>query len=112
MFGQLVRPHPSSFMIKRIVMMPLLPGKEALFLDIFDQAKTEIRGQRGCLGVELLKSEGDEGISIWTISLWDSPDDLEAYRSSSLFRKTWASVKPLFRAKAMAWTLTAIDLLP
>jgi hypothetical protein len=35
-------------MIKRIVIMELLPGKEGVFLDIFDAVKKQIRAQEGC----------------------------------------------------------------
>jgi len=98
-------------MIKRIVLMELKPGNEAIFLDIFDQVKSEIRTQKGCMGIELLRSDMNEKTSLWTISSWQSEEDLETYRSSSLFQKTWASVKPLFSDKARAWTLTSIETL-
>ena len=98
-------------MIKRIVLMELKPGNEAIFLDIFDQVKSEIRTQKGCIGIELLRSNMNEKTSLWTISSWQSEEDLETYRSSSLFQKTWASVKPLFSDKARAWTLTSIETL-
>jgi len=102
----------SLSMIKRIVLMELLPGSEGRFLDIFDSVKTEIRSQRGCMGLELLRSSHKGETSIWTISLWQSVDDLETYRASALFQKTWADVKPLFSAKASAWTLTSLEILP
>jgi heme-degrading monooxygenase HmoA len=98
-------------MIKRIVKMVLLPENEALFISIFDSAKKQIRNQAGCEGVELLRSPADEHVNIWTISLWRSEDDLNNYRSSDLFMKTWSAVKPLFTAKTMAWTLTSIETL-
>jgi (4S)-4-hydroxy-5-phosphonooxypentane-2,3-dione isomerase len=96
-------------MIKRIVMMELLPGREGLFLDTFEQVKTEIRAQEGCMGLEILKSEQDGQLSIWTISLWQSEAALDRYRSSALFKQTWSKVKPLFSGKARAWTLTSIE---
>lgn len=96
-------------MIKRIVQMELLPGREELFLDTFEHVKTEIRAQEGCMGLELLKSELEGRLSIWTISLWDSEEALDRYRSSTLFRDTWSKVKPLFSGKARAWTLTSIE---
>jgi len=99
-------------MIKRIVMMKLLPETEGHFIDIFNQVKNEIRSQTGCEGLELLRSSDKGGICIWTISLWKSIDDLETYRSSALFRKTWSEVKSLFADRAQAWTLTSIDYLP
>ncbi len=45
-------------MVKRIVIMELLPGKEGLFLDIFDQVKKQIRAQEGCRGLEILEKRG------------------------------------------------------
>ncbi len=99
-------------MIKRIVCMELLPGKEVLFLDTFEAVKKQIRAQEGCSGLELLKSAENGHLSIWTISLWNDESDLERYRCSDLFIKTWSTVKPLFSGKARAWTLTAIELLP
>ena len=91
--------------------MELLPGKEGLFLDIFDQVKKPLRAREGCRGLEILKSEEDGRISLWTISLWKNESDLDDYRSSPLFKKTWSEVKPLFSGKARAWTLTSIETL-
>ena len=104
---------PGKFfiMIKRIVVMDLLPGAEGQFLDIFDTVKKQIRASEGCLGLEVLRS-GDEGnISVWTISLWESEKALNLYRSSPLFKETWSAVKPLFSGKARAWTLTSIEVI-
>jgi quinol monooxygenase YgiN len=95
-------------MIKRVVLMNLRPETEALFLDIFEHAKNEIRSQKGCMGLELLRSEHDGKVSLWTISSWQSEADLESYRASPLFQKTWNAVKPLFSEKANAWSLTPI----
>lgn len=99
-------------MIKRIVMMQLLPEHESLFKGIFEGAKQQIRSQPGCEGVELLRSSGEGFINIWTISLWHSEEALNAYRDTDLFLTTWKAVKPLFTAKTKAWTLTSLDLLP
>jgi heme-degrading monooxygenase HmoA len=99
----------TSDMIKRIVMMGLLPGREALFLNIFEDVKKQIRNQNGCMGLEVLKSDHNGELSIWTISLWQSEEALERYRNSVLFQKTWAAVKPLFSARPQAWTLTSIE---
>ena len=98
-------------MVKRIVMMELQPGTEDIFLKIFESVKNEIRSQKGCMGLELLRGIGKEETSIWTISLWQSVDDLETYRGSPLFQKTWSEVRLLFSAKAHAWTLSSIETL-
>ncbi len=89
--------------------MDLLPGTEDIFLGIFALVKNEIRSQKGCMGLELLRGSHEGQLSLWTISLWQSIDELETYRTSALFQKTWAQVKPLFSAKAKAWTLSPID---
>lgn len=89
--------------------MEMLPEKVSQFIEIFDQAKVDIRAREGCLGLELLRSEENEYVSLWTISHWESEEALNAYRSSALFTKTWSAVKPLFSAKARAWTLTSIE---
>ncbi len=96
-------------MIKRVVCMPLLPGTETAFLEYFDKVKQDIRHREGCLGLEILRREEDGLVQIWTISMWRSETFLEAYRASSLFEQTWKAVKPLFAAKASAWTLTPIE---
>ena len=89
--------------------MEMIPGKEALFLDIFEDAKDEIRSRKGCMVLELLQSSFEGKTTLWTISSWESADDLESYRSSPLFQKTWSAVKPLFSDKASAWTLIPIE---
>jgi quinol monooxygenase YgiN len=99
-------------MIKRIVRMEMKAGKEARFLDIFEDAKDEIRSRKGCMGLELFQSSYEGRTTLWTISSWESDGDLESYRSSELFQKTWSAVKPLFSERAQAWTLTPIEILP
>ena len=98
-------------MVKRIVIMHLLPGAEIRFLEIFENIKSEIRTHQGCMGLELLRSANPTESNICTISLWQSADDLETYRSSPLFQKTWSEVKQLFSSKARAWTLNSIEVL-
>jgi len=99
-------------MVKRIVMMNLLPGTEGQFLEKFETVRKEIRNQRGCKGLELLRGSEKEETSFCTISLWLSVDDLETYRASPLFQKTWAEVRPLFSNKARVWTLDSILSMP
>ena len=65
MFGCRGNQSDTPAMVKRIVIMELLPGKEGLFLDIFDQVKKQIRAREGCRGLEILKSEEDGRISLW-----------------------------------------------
>ena len=96
-------------MIKRIVSIKLKPEAENTFLEIFRLVKDQIRSQKGCLGLELLRHQDRGETSLWTISFWQSEGDLETYRNSELFLNTWSAVKPLFTAKAEAWTLIPIE---
>ena len=96
-------------MIKRIVIMEVRPGSEALFFETFEVVKKEIRSQEGCLGLEVLQGRRHDHVTLSTISVWVNEEALENYRSSALFKKTWSTVKPLFATKAQAWTLTPIE---
>jgi quinol monooxygenase YgiN len=98
-------------MIKRIVKMNLHSSREAEFLHIFEGVKKEIRAQPGCLCLEVLRRDHLGDLSLWTISVWESEDALNQYRSSELFKHTWAGVKALFASPAEAWTLTPIETL-
>ena len=89
--------------------MEIEPGQEALFLDIFEAVKNQIRSREGCMGLELLQSKTEGKTILWTISTWQSKADLESYRMSDLFQKTWSAVKPLFSGKPLAWTLDPIE---
>jgi heme-degrading monooxygenase HmoA len=42
---------------------------------------------------------------MFTVSIWESEDDLNAYRNSELFENTWAKTKVLFNDKPEAWSL-------
>ena len=106
----MIRLNSLRAMIKRIVSMHFLPGTEGHFLDIFENIKHEIRSQRGCMGLELLVEANQTAEkTFWTISFWHSIDDLETYRTSPLFQKTWPEVKALFASRAKAWTLNSLD---
>ena len=75
----------------------------------FDDVKEQIRAFEGCRHMELLTDPGGSGV-VFTYSTWDDESCLEKYRNSPLFQSTWATVKPLFAAKAEAWTLNKYDL--
>jgi heme-degrading monooxygenase HmoA len=57
----------------------------------------------------LLEEVSKKGI-YFTYSIWDSEEDLELYLRSDLFKMTWQSVKPLFAAKAKAWSTFSVEL--
>lgn len=86
----------------RIVKMTFRPEAVAEFQKIFDQRKERIAAAPGCASVELLH---DDANTFFTYSVWEDEIALETYRSSELFTSTWALVKPLFAAKAEAWSV-------
>lgn len=75
------------------------------FLEVFEASKEQIRHFPGCHYLRLLRGEGN---IFFTHSHWESPEALEAYRNSELFRTTWAKTKPRFAAPAEAWSLDLV----
>ncbi len=91
-------------MIIRIVKMTFLSAEINRFLEIFSESSELIGTFDGCHGVKLLRDADNDDV-YFTLSEWESEDHLNIYRSSSLFKTTWAKVKPLFSEKAEAWSL-------
>lgn len=91
-------------MITRIVKMTFLSGEVKKFLEIFNESSELIGTFDGCHGVKLMQDADNDDI-YFTLSEWQSEKHLNIYRSSSLFKNTWAKVKPLFSEKAEAWSL-------
>jgi len=56
-----------------------------------------------CNGLKLIRSVDKDNI-LFTYSKWNTPEDLENYRNSELFKETWSYVKQLFEARAEAWS--------
>ena len=95
-------------MIIRIVKLPVDPDKKDEFLSYFEQVKQDIRSFQGCHNLELLRDLSGNGI-LFTYSLWDNTDCLNEYLNSALFKSTWAKVKPLFNARAEAWSVEKLQ---
>jgi autoinducer 2-degrading protein len=91
-------------MIKRIVKMQFEPSRLHEFFELFERTKMHIRGFEGCQHLELWKDISDPTI-LFTYSYWETPMALDHYRNSTLFKDTWAQTKPLFRARAEAWSI-------
>jgi heme-degrading monooxygenase HmoA len=51
----------------------------------------------------------DDPRVLFTLSIWENPEALEAYRRSELFQNTWAKTKALFAEKAEAWSVEVAD---
>lgn len=90
-------------MLVRIVRMTFREDTLPDFHAIFDRSKHHIRAFPGNRHLELLRDPANPAIRM-TYSLWDSMDDLEAYRQSELFLTTWAATKRLFAEKAIAFS--------
>lgn len=88
----------------RLVKMCFQYENISLFKEIFEASRSKIENMPGCLKVEL-HQEINQKNTFFTISYWESEEDLENYRKSELFIITWRKVKPLFKAKAEAWSL-------
>ena len=88
-------------MLIRIVRLTIRPNSLANFLAMYAEVETKIRAMPGCQHLELWQDARFSNI-VTSCSHWKSDRALEAYRESELFRNTWARVKPLFAAPALA----------
>ena len=91
-------------MITRVVKMTFKTESVQGFKEIFYASQKLIRAFDGCNRVDLMRDLNNECV-FFTLSFWDSEEDLNAYRQSYLFKNTWSKVKPLFSEKAEAWSL-------
>lgn len=94
-------------MIVRIVKMEFKAEKVADFVEMFDHVKSKIKGQEGCLHLELMRGINEDHI-FFTYSHWESEDHLNAYRHSELFEETWAYTKTLFSGRPQAWSVDKV----
>ena len=94
-------------MITRLVKLSIRPESASGFETIFYNTQALIEGFEGCQKTNLFKVAGAES-QYFTISYWNSEESLENYRASELFKNVWSTVKPLFSAKAEAWTLNGV----
>nr|MBC7612802.1 antibiotic biosynthesis monooxygenase [Pseudopedobacter sp.] len=93
-------------MMIRLVKMEFEEDKVALFSSIFEKVKPMILKMDGCVDVNLHQDIKNSNI-FFTISHWENEAALNVYRDSELFIKTWKKVKPLFKNKAEAWSLSS-----
>jgi heme-degrading monooxygenase HmoA len=94
----------------RIVKLTFASENIPAFLGVFEQTKNKIRGFEGCERLELLHDRNTPEI-FFTYSWWDKEESLEKYRNSDLFQGVWAKTKPLFAAKAEAWSVDQKEVL-
>ncbi len=77
------------------------------FLAHFETIKHKISGMPGCNGLRLHRDQTDPTI-FFTYSDWNTDADLQFYRKSELFLKTWRIVKAWFSHRAEAWSVDTI----
>ncbi|GAB3320424.1 hypothetical protein GCM10027299_13680 [Larkinella ripae] len=88
--------------------MTFQEAKTAEFLTTFRQSKAQIRTFPGCLHLELLRDLDQPAVFV-TYSHWESPEALEAYRRSDLFKTTWAATRRLFAERAVAFSVEKLE---
>jgi autoinducer 2-degrading protein len=91
-------------MMIRIVKLDFHLDQVDLFREIFATHQSLIRQFPGCLHLELWQ-EPNPGNIFFTYSHWESPEALELYRRSPLFREIWTTIKVMFHTKPEAWTV-------
>jgi len=95
-------------MIKRIVKLQFREEEIDNFIQTFEDNKSKILASEGCEHVELWQDVKDKQ-TFFTYSLWNSEDDLNAYRQSQFFKEVWAITKTRFTAKPVAWSVNKIS---
>ncbi|MEL7221608.1 MAG: antibiotic biosynthesis monooxygenase family protein [Bacteroidota bacterium] len=92
---------------KRIVKMTFRPEEVDNFLALFAERSPKIRARKGCVYLELWRSREPSNV-LFTYSLWESEEDLNAYRHSELFGDTWKRTKALFADGPKAWSVDTV----
>lgn len=91
-------------MFVRIVKMSFHEDKIPVFLEQFHSFKNNIRNFPGNNFLEVYQDKNNPSI-IFTYSVWNDEADLEAYRTSELFKEVWSFTKQFFNAKPEAWSV-------
>ncbi len=94
-------------MITRIVKLTIKPSRYPEFIRTYSEAQKTIRTFEGCVELSVYNDVHHPSV-IFTLSKWRSENDLDHYRFSEFFKDMWSKVKPMFDAKAEAWSLEAI----
>lgn len=79
-------------------------ASKAAFAKIYANRNPFTKKVKGCLEVKVMK-DADHDDVIYTVSLWEAKEDLEAYRNSNYFAETWPMVKKQLAKRAEAFSL-------
>jgi quinol monooxygenase YgiN len=93
-------------MINRIVKLTIKKGEMQAFTQKLEDYHPNVRNFKGCLFLKLMVEPNDA--VVFTYSGWNSPESLELYRKSDLFKAFWKDIKPHFAQKAEAWSTKEI----
>ncbi len=93
-------------MITRIVHLQFKEEFLPALLLKLPEIKNIVTAQIGCNSLKIVRAESDN--RVFTVSTWDSEQDLNNYRDSEQFKKIWSFFKPNFTSKAEAWTTVEI----
>jgi len=93
--------------ITRIVRMHFYPETVPAFLAIWAESRGHIRARPGCLGAQLYEDPAKPAV-FYTLSRWQSAQDLEEYRKSELFGQVWPRTKALFASPPEAHSLLQV----
>ncbi len=98
-------------MLVRIVKMTFRADAVEAFKELFEERKEKIRCFEGCPYLELWQDNLHTNI-FFTYSHWNNESSLSRYRNSAFFKDTWLKTKQLFAAKAEAWSINQLIILP
>ena len=90
-------------MIIRMVKMTIEDSRCEDFKDFTDSIADTIRGFEGCTHLKILQEINRHNI-YFSYSIWETEEDLNNYRNSEFFKKTWSKAKELFCAPPEAWS--------
>lgn len=99
-------------MVTRIVKMSFDKSNAALFLEIFNEHREQIRAAEGCMYLELWQTKENDSTLFFTHSKWENEEHLNNYRHSDIFKIVWPKTKALFNASPQAWTVNSLVTLP
>lgn len=94
-------------MITRIVKLTIEPSRYLEFIKLYTEAQKTIRTFNGCIELSIYNDVKHPNV-IFTVSKWQSEKMLDHYRYSDFFKGVWTTVKPMFSAKAEAWSLCEV----
>ncbi len=91
-------------MIKRLVRLEFQEAFIQDFKFVYEKHLVYMKSLPSCQSLDFYNERGNPHI-FFTISVWESEEALDNYRSSEYFRDIWGRIKPWFQAKPQAWTL-------